>query len=242
MKKYILITSGTKGIGLAVAKKMASENFSLILTYGSDSETAEKVQEDLRNEFNIAVAIIQADARESKSIDTIEKFITEQKITLSHIVFNTGITAREPFEKITENEWLNVFYANLHQPTFLLQRLLKNIEKGGSILFTGSLMAIYPHSLSVPYAVSKAGVHSLVQNLVKVLSPYQIRINGIAPGYTNTDWQKKKSEEVQTKIKERIALNRFGEPEELADIFNLALQNKYMNGEIITVSGGYSFI
>ena len=241
MRRFALITGGTKGIGKAIAQTLAKSGFNLILTYGSDETAAIKLQKELSEEFSTRIYTLQADISSESSIEIIHSFLSENKIELFSLIFNAGITSRTPFEQITPDEWKKVFYANVHFPVFLLQRILPQIEKGGNVLFTGSLMGVYPHSVSLSYGVTKSSVHALVKNLVKFMAPYKIRVNGIAPGFVDTDWQKTKPAEIRKNIENKIALERFCEPDELAEIYKLLVENSYLNGEIITVSGGYSY-
>lgn len=241
MNKYILITGGTKGIGKAVATEMAKAGYNLVLTYASDESAATVFVRQLQIEYNIKAYILCADISVKESIDTIYSFLIEHEIKLASIIFNAGLTSRVSFEEISLDDWEKVFFANIHFPVFLTQRLLPNIEVGGNIVFTGSLMGVYPHSVSLAYGVTKSAVHSLVQNMVKFMAPYKIRVNAIAPGFVDTEWQKTKSTEIRKRIEDKIALERFCDPEELAQIYKLIVENNYLNGEIITVSGGYSY-
>ncbi len=241
MSKFALITGGTKGIGKAVAEALAKAGYRLILTYGNDEVTAQSVQNEFAEKFQTETYILQADITSEKSIDTIDAFLTEKNIRLFSLIFNAGITSRTPFEQIRPSEWQQVFYANVHFPVFLLQRILSKMETGGNVLFTGSLMGVYPHSVSLSYGVTKSAVHALVQNLVKFMAPYKIRVNAIAPGFVDTDWQKTKPIEIRRNIENKIALERFCEPDDLAEVYKLIVENNYLNGEIITVSGGYSY-
>ena len=241
MSKFALITGGTKGIGKAVAQVLANAGYNLILTYGNDAETAQSVQKKLAEKYTTEIFILQADITSEKSIQVIADFLEKNNIRLFSLIFNAGITSRTPFEKITPDEWERVFYANVHFPVFLLQRILSRMEIGGNVLFTGSLMGVYPHSVSLSYGVTKSAVHALVQNLVKFLAPYKIRVNAIAPGFVDTDWQKTKPAEIRKNIENKIALERFCEPDDLAEVYKLIVENNYLNGEIITVSGGYSY-
>ncbi len=241
MSKFTLITGGTKGIGKAVAQVLAKEGYNLILTYGNDIASAQSVQTELSEKFKTEVYVLQADITSEKSIDTIDIFLEEKNIQLFSLVFNAGITSRTSFEQITPSDWERVFYANVHFPVFLLQRVLSKMETGGNVLFTGSLMGVYPHSVSLAYGVTKSAVHALVKNLVKFLAPYKIRVNAIAPGFVDTEWQKTKPAEIRRNIENKIALERFCEPDDLAEVYKLIIENNYLNGEIITVSGGYSY-
>ncbi len=242
MNKYILITGGTKGIGKSIAIELAKAGYNLILTYSSDKNAADEFKQILQNDFAIEVEVISADISQSQSLDIIDSFLEENNIKLFSIIFNAGITSRVSFEDIELCDWEKVFFANVHFPVFLIQRLLTDkLEHGGNIVFTGSLMGVYPHSVSLAYGVTKSSVHSLVQNMVKFMAPYKIRVNAIAPGFVDTEWQKTKPTEIRKRIEDKIALNRFCDPQELAQIYKLIIENSYLNGEIITVSGGYSY-
>ncbi len=102
-------------------------------------------------------------------------------------------------------------------------------------------MGVHPHAVSLSYGVSKAAVHALTKNLVKSLAPVGIRVNAVAPGFVDTDWQKGKPAEIRQSIESKIALGRFCTPEEIADVYKMVIENQYLNGEIITVDGGYSY-
>ncbi len=240
-QKYVFITGGTKGIGYAIAEKLAKSGYNLILTYNSDEKCAIQAQNSLKEISSSKIEILQADITEKESISKIDSFLDEHDIFLYSIVFNAGITCRTPFEQTTLEEWEQVFFGNLHFPVFLLQRILSRIENGGNVLFTGSLMGMYAHSVSLAYGVTKSGVHALVKNLVKFLQPYNIRVNAVAPGFVDTEWQKNKPAEIRKNIENKIALGRFCSPEELSETYKMLIENKYFNGEIIVMSGGYSY-
>ena len=241
MDKFILITGGTKGIGRAIADILAQSGYNLILTYGSDEVHANKVKTELQELFSTKIEVLQADISERSSIDIIEKYLNTNDIHLFSIVFNAGLTCRTPFEQMTMEEWERVFFANVHFPVFLLQRIYSTMQKGGNILFTGSLMGEYAHSVSLAYGVTKSAVHALVKNLVKFMQPYEIRVNAVAPGFVDTDWQKTKPTEIRKSIESKIALGRFCSPDEVAEVYKMIIENNYFNGEVIPLSGGYSY-
>ena len=241
MAKQILITGGTKGIGKAVALCLAKAGYSLILTYSSDQEAAQATQKELRQITESSVALLQADITSADSIDTIADYLESEKQSLYAVVFNAGLTCRDSFEDLKMQDWERVFFANVHFPVFLLQRIVRYMEKGGSVVFTGSLMGIEPHSVSLAYGVTKSAVHALVKNLVKFLVPYELRANAVAPGFVDTEWQKTKPVEIRRNIENKVALGRFCDPEELANVYKMLIENSYLNGEVIVVDGGYSY-
>ncbi|MDR1115455.1 MAG: SDR family oxidoreductase [Tannerella sp.] len=241
MTKYAFITGGTKGIGKSVARRLGKMGYNLLLTYGTDSTAARRTCSELREECRVEAVSLQADSSDRGSIDVIARYAEENGMRLDAVVFNAGLTCRDRFEDMKEEEWERVFFANVHFPTFLLRRLLGRINEGGSVIFTGSLMGILPHAMSLSYGVTKASVHALVRNLVKCLSPYGIRVNAVAPGFVDTEWQKNKPAEIRRNIESKIALGRFCDPDELADVYALLIENPYINGEVIIADGGYSY-
>ena len=132
MEKRVLITGGTKGIGRAVAECLAKAGYSLILTYASDKEEALRVADGLLQQYKVEVLTLQADISDRKSIEMIESFLTGCSMRLDAVIFNAGLTCRDSFEELDIVEWERVFFANVHFPVFLLQRIVGLINKGGS--------------------------------------------------------------------------------------------------------------
>ena len=241
MAKFAFITGGTKGIGHAVAVCLAKAGYDLLLTYGPDTEDEVNTAVSACSCYGVNVTSLHADISHKQSIADIALYLSEQTIDIDAVVFNAGLTYRETFEKIDPAEWERMFFANVHFPVYLLQQIVGRIKPGGGIVFTGSLLGIEPHATSLSYGVTKTAVHALTKNLVKFMAPYNIRVNAIAPGFVDTEWQKNKPEEIRRNIEQKIALGRFCKPEEIAEVYKMLIENNYLNGEIIVVDGGYSY-
>jgi 3-oxoacyl-[acyl-carrier protein] reductase len=181
---------------------------------------------------------LKADISNLNSIQIIDDYIQERGIFLDAVVLNAGLTDRSDFRNINIDEWNKVFTANVHFPVFLLQKLYPRINPGSSIAFTGSLMAIQPHSVSLSYGVTKASVHALVKNLVKFFEDKNIRVNGVAPGFVESEWHKNKPQEIRNNITSKIALKRFSETDEIADVFYMLIKTHILTEKLLFVTEG----
>ena len=241
MMNIVLVTGGTKGIGKAIVLKYLHQGCYAIITYSSDDETAELFQRELDVNYKDKYEIIKADLSKIEEVKIMCNIIRCKYRKIDYLILNAGVTNRNSFSDMTIDEWNYVINVNLTMPFFIVQSLVDCIIKGGSILFIGAVMGIYPHAISIPYAVSKAGVHMLSRQLVKHLAPYKITVNTIAPGFVDTPWQKSKPLEQRIRIENKTALKRFALPEEIAQLCWDISQNAYINGSLLEIDGGYCY-
>ena len=241
MNRIALVTGGTKGIGKAISARLLQEGWVVLITYATDTEAANATYSGFCEMAPGRVHLLQADNSDLSAIEHIDGYLSTNDMNVDAVIFNAGITDRSDFHSIKPENWAKVFTANVDFPVFLLQKIYPRMNVKGSVTFTGSLMAIHPHSVSLAYGVTKASVHALVKNLVKFFTEKQIRINAVAPGFVDTEWQKNKPAEIRNNITNKLASGRFCTPEELTDVYMLLINNQYMNGEIVVCDGGYSY-
>ncbi len=239
--KYAFVTGSTKGIGKAIGIKLLQEDYHVIFNYCNSEKSAQDLNTILQENYDGKYDILKADLSNLESVQSISEEINKLVPYLNTVVFNAGITDRSVFGEIEQDNWLKVFNANLNVPFFLMQALAPNIQHGGSIVFIGSMLGNIPHSVSTSYGVSKSAVHALVKNMVKFLSKDNITINAIAPGFVDTDWQKEKPEWLREKIKGKVALKRFAQEDEVAQLCLNITQTPYLTGQIIQLDGGYNY-
>lgn len=241
--KVVLITGASRGIGAEAAKVFASNNYNVVINYNNSPDAALKLKEEIENKYHVTAICIKCDvSHESEVKNMIEKAID----TFGHIdalVNNAGIAIDTTFEDKTVENFRKILATNLIG-TFIVSKcvgkyMLEN--KSGAIInvaSTNGIDTIYPESLD--YDASKAGVISLTKNLALQYAPY-IRVNAVAPGWVNTDMNKELDKTFIDKENEKILLNRFARPEEIAKvIYFLATPDaSYINSEVIRIDGGF---
>lgn len=236
--KNAIITGGTKGIGLSIAKALLSEGYFVYLTYASDAASAQQAEQELRG-ISPNSRICHVDQSDSANIHAFARSLAG--ISVDCIVCNAGTTVRKATPDLTDGDWERAMQVNVNSHFFLIRDLWSQIQPDARIVFIGSMMAVYPHATSLPYGVTKAALHALAKNLVKDFEGTGTTVNVIAPGFVDTDWQKNKPQEIRDNICRKTALHRFASPEEVADAVRFLLHNAFVNGAIIELSGGYCY-
>lgn len=240
-----VITGGTDGIGKAIVKNLlscsASAEDKLIVNYGHSEEKAAALLAEMSEGDRKKVLLIKADLSCEDTLDAFVQKICEVCGEVDYLISNVGVGEYARFEDYTIDKWNRVLTTNLTIPTFLVQKLLHRLRYGGSVLLVGSYAGIRAYSSSVVYSVTKAGINFLARTLVKELEPRGVRVNAIAPGFVETAWQTGRSEESYHRINNKIALHRFGTPEEVAEMACGVLTNTYMNGSVVEIHGGYEY-
>jgi NAD(P)-dependent dehydrogenase (short-subunit alcohol dehydrogenase family) len=238
VKKYALVTSSTNGIGKVIGKMLLKSGYYVFFNY-SKNENNRSILEQEIGDFKGCYSMIKADLSDFSNIEVLQREVGKVTNRLDCIMLNTGITNRTGFDKITAMEWDIIINTNLSIPFFIVQSFSQIIQNNGRIIFIGSLLGKIPHAISIPYSVSKAGLHMLAKSLVKVFKNRGITVNVIAPGFIETDWHLSKSEDVRSNIEKKIALSHFGLPEDVAQMCMSVIENQYINGAVIDIDGGY---
>lgn len=237
--KRALVTGGTKGIGLGIARMLLQEGYFVTVTYSSDEASAEKCRNELAQLSN-TFDIVKADQSSKEEMRELVALLRKEE-SLDCIVCNAGITLRKGLTEIKDEDWEKVMAVNVNTPLFLIRDLYDKIPHGSRIIFIGSEMAIHPHGTSIAYGVSKSAVHALATNLVKFFEGTGTTVNAIAPGFVETEWQATKPEEIRQNIYRKTAIKRFATVDEVADAVRFCINNAFVNGSIIEVNGGYCY-
>jgi len=236
--KYALVTGSTSGIGLAIASKLLKEGYFVFANYAHNNENAQQAGQ-LFASISTNYTIVQADMSDLDGVLKLCEAVKNRCPHLNYLVLNSYATDKTAFELVTLDNWHHVMDMNVNMPFFLMQQLYDHMAEHGAVVCIGAMMGIHPHAISISYSVSKAALHMLCQSMVKVYAPKRIRINAICPGFVETPAQSSKAPDHRQRIENKIALQRFAEPDEISDFCYSVLSNSYINGSIIPISGGY---
>ena len=240
MKKVVLVTGASKGIGKAIAIRFAKAGYSVVVNYNSDEVGALATLEEV-NKYSDGI-IVKADVSKENDINNMYKTIMDKYNTIDVLVNNAGIAIDSDVDDKTFEDFNKVLNTNLVGPFFLSRLIgnyMKDNKKGAiiNIASTNGIDTISPYSLD--YDASKAGLISLTHNLAEYYSPY-VRVNCVCPGWVNTPMNKDLDPEYVKGEVSKIKLGRFAEPEEIANVvcFLASDEASYVNDSIIRVDGG----
>src|ERR1700726_1935430 len=237
--KVALVTGGSRGIGAAIAKRLAADGASVAITYAKDASAAAAVVRVIERAGGKAVAI-QADAANAEAVKgAVEKAVSTYG-RLDVLVNNAGTAIPKPFEEATLEEMDRVIDINVRGVFATTQAALKHLKDGGRIIMIGSAVggrAIAPGL--VPYAATKAAVKMFTQALSREVGGRGITVNNVQPGPIDTDLNPA-SGDWAVPQKAATALDRYGHVDEIAAMvaFVAGPESSYITGANLTVDGG----
>ena len=238
-EKVALVTGGSRGIGAAIAKRLAADGASVALTYAKDASAASAVVKEIERNGGKAIAI-QADATDVEAVEAAVERTFATFGRLDVLVNNAGTAIPKPFEDTTLEEMDRVIDINIRGVFAMTKVALKHLSDGGRIIMIGSAVgerAIAPGL--VPYAATKAAVRMFTQALSRELGGRGITVNNVQPGPIDTDLNPA-SGDWAVPQKAATALDRYGRVEEIAAMvaFVAGPEASYITGANLTVDGG----
>lgn len=239
--KVSVITGGTRGIGFATARKFL-ENGSTVVIFGSRQETVDKAIDSLKEiNSDFKVEGLHPNLSNYDEVEKALSYVKDKYGKLDVIVNNAGISQSTKLFDYTAEEFQKIINLNINA-VFNCSKAAAHIMKeqgGGVILNTSSMVSIYGQPSGCGYPASKFAVNGLVKSLSRELGPYNIRVNAVAPGVTNTDMVAALPESVIKPLIDTIPLRRVGEPEDIANAFLFLASDmaSYVTGEILSVDG-----
>jgi len=237
-----LIVGGTSGIGAEVARRLVARGDRVVVS-GSRSEADAAV---LLKELDGA-AYVQADLSDRASPATIIETVRNRFGRLDNLVYSAGATAKIPhadLTAVTDEVWDRILGMNVKTPWKLIQLAAPLLETSGqaSVTVVGALGGVDVGGSSIPYAVSKAGLHHMVKLLGAVLGP-ETRINAVAPGLIDTPWTSDPGwDALRAGWREKNPLKRSGTPDDVAEVILGLIDFGYVTGQTVVIDGGFSLV
>lgn len=229
--KYAVVTGGTSGMGLGVAKMLVDKGYYVFTTYVGP-EFTEKID-------NYEAHLV--DQTNRGEVYTFINYVKSKTDHLDCLVCNAGMSIRKSFTETTDSDWDRQMEVAVNSHYIMIRELFSIIPNGSRILFTGSQMAVHPHATVLSYGVTKSAVVALAKNLVKEFEGTGTTVNAIIPGFVATPWQNEKLEEIKQNIYKKTAIHRFATVDEIVDAFRFCIDNPFVNGSLIEVNGGYCY-
>ncbi len=238
MNKCAVVTGASRGIGRAVAKRLARDGFSLALIYKNSVDEAKRLLEELECDAKI----YKCDISDSNQVNnTVEKII-EDFSDVNVLVNNAGIARQKLFTDITDGDWREMIDVNLSGAFYFSRAVLPYMirNKSGKIINVASMWGETGGSCEVHYSAAKAGIIGMTKALAKETGLSGITVNAVSPGVIKTDMLSSFSSEELEALREDIPLNRLGSARDIAEaVAFLASDNAdYITGQVLSVNGG----
>ena len=240
-KRVALVTGASRGIGHAIALRLAAEGCYVVINYNGSKEKAEEVQQEILQAGGQA-HIYQCNVADFQACGEMFKDTISKMGHLDILVNNAGITkdgllmgmSEEDFSKVVDTNLKGTFYCIRHAARTMIK------QKKGRIINLSSIVGISGNAGQANYAASKAGVIGLTKSAAKELASRGITVNAIAPGFICTDMTQVLPEQVKEKIWAQIPMGVFGDPQDVAAAaaFFASEEAGYITGQVLMVDGG----
>jgi 3-oxoacyl-[acyl-carrier protein] reductase len=242
LKDKVAVVTGSYGdIGDAICEKFASKEMKIALL-GRDAGKLELQKKRLQKDYDVDILTFNLDVSNSESYKECIDNILNTWGSINVLVNNAGVTRDNIIMRMSNEDWMTVIDTNL-KGTFLGCKLVSKAmikQKYGKIINISSVVGQMGNKGQTNYVASKAGIDGMTKTLSKELGSRGITVNSIAPGYIETNMTESLSDKAKSKLKDKISLNRFGKPEEVASLayFLITDEASYITGQIINLDGG----
>lgn len=236
-----IVTGGSRGIGAAVARRLAADGARVAVVYRSNRDEADAVVSAIRESGAEAIAV-QADVADATSVNAMVSAVREAFGAIDIVINNAGILEGQPVGSIDATSFDAQFRTNALSVILVTQAVLPHVPaRGGHIVNVSSSLVYRPRAGLSVYAASKAAVGALTHAFAIELGPRNITVNAVAPALTRTDMTAPIPDEVKARMRESTPLGRLGEPEDIADAiaFLASDEARWITGRTLMTDGGF---
>ena len=239
--KTALVTGASRGIGRAVALRLAEEGARVAINYAGNVKAAEEVKASIEAAGGTAI-LCQADVADSAAVEAMVAAVAKEFGTIDILVNNAGITRDTLLMRMKDEDFAKVLDTNLKGVFYCTKAVSKLMMKkrAGRIVNMASVVGLVGNAGQTNYAAAKAGVIGFSKSAAKELASRGITVNVVAPGFIGTDMTADLPETVKEKALADIPLGKMGEPEDVANavLFLASDQASYITGQVVNVDGG----
>ena len=239
--KVALVTGGSRGIGAAIAKRLAREGARVAITWSTNPDKATEVVESIKAAGGHAIAI-QADSANPADIRRAVASVVEQEGGLDILINNAGVATMVPVEEFQEADFDRLMAVNVKGVYVATQEALRHLKTGGRIINIGSINAeVVPFPGMAIYAMSKAAIATFTRGLAREVGARGITVNNIQPGPVNTDMNPADSDFAET-LRGLMAVPRYGSAEEIAGLaaYLASDESAFVTGASWNIDGGFA--
>ena len=237
MNKVAIVTGGASGIGLSIAEKLLKNNYQVIISYNSSTDSARSLLEKYEN-----LDIFQVDLSNPENTQSLIDFAFSKYHKIDLLVNNAGVDLVKMINDTTFDDFDYIMKVNLYSPYFLARGVAKHMidAKYGNIINISSILGITGGSCESAYSISKAGLDGLTKSLAQELGLSNIRVNSIAPGLIDTKMNSNLTTDEINNLVMDFPISRIGTPDDVADLVLYLEHASYVTGQVIQVNGGWN--
>ena len=239
--KTAVITGGSRGIGLAIAKKLAAGGANIAVLYVGDESEGAAAKAELE-QYGTKVEQYFCDVSDFEKSKAVSEQVIEEFGKVDILINNAGITRDKLVLNMEESDFDAVINVNLKGTFNMIKHFYKHFMKnrGGRIVSTSSIVGLIGNAGQANYSASKAGIIGLTKSVARELAGRNVTVNAVAPGYIGTDMTNVLPEKVKESMKAQIPAKRIGTPDDVANVvaFLCSDEAAYVTGEVIRVDGG----